>query len=119
MKTDEQRIAIAQACPQLFWIYRSPTESSRTLRPPTPRLYRIGEHPNNGDEQCDPLNDLNAMNEAEKVLEGSWSIPPTGEVQTYHIALIAIATREDVMIIHTTAAQRAEAFLKTLGLWTD
>lgn len=27
--------------------------------------------------------------------------------------------REVYVVVHATAAQRAEAFLKTLGLWTD
>ena len=58
----------------------------------------------------DYLNDLNAMHEAEKVLTSpQWD--------KYTVALL-FAT-EHRMFCAATAAQRAEAFLKTLNLWTD
>ena len=63
----------------------------------------------------DYLNDLNAMHDAEKVLLtkdgfcGCW--------ETYSNILTASMGCTD--IFHATAAQRAEAFLKTLGLWED
>ena len=47
----------------------------------------------------DPLQDLNAMHEAEKILR----IPQYAERLDY--------------CVDATAAQRAEAFLKTLNLW--
>ena len=61
----------------------------------------------------DYCNDLNAMHEAEKVLTDD-------EAYAYSRALQEI-TRSVIIgsaVISATAAQRAEAFLKTLNLWT-
>ncbi len=62
----------------------------------------------------DYFNDLNAMHEAEKVLTESQQMP-------YRTALFCT---EEVdysyfKLIHATAAQRAEAFLRTIGKWED
>ena len=60
----------------------------------------------------DYLNDLNAMHEAEKTLfpkhEAKWAMTMS-EVCGHSWRIIYTAT----------AAQRAEAFLKTLGLWEE
>jgi len=56
----------------------------------------------------DYLNDLNAMHGAEKMLE-------CGEA--YETELIRSC--KDAPIWHATATQRAEAFLRTLNLWTE
>jgi hypothetical protein len=74
----------------------------------------------------DYLNDLNAMNEAEKVLSGEqkeqfifWlnHLHPSADI---HFAEKKRELRLDVFdLVHTTAAQRAEAFLRTLGLWQE
>lgn len=59
----------------------------------------------------DYLNDLNAMHEAEKVLaDNQWT--------DYANALTDLAPCSRRGMISATAAQRAEAFLKTLNLWT-
>ena len=58
----------------------------------------------------DYLNDLNAMHEAGKMLK-------LGMRSLYDANLGLIAERDYCFIWETTAAQRAEAFLKTLGLW--
>ncbi len=60
------------------------------------------------DQLPDYLGDLNAMHEAEKVLTGI-------QLAEYSIWLQKI---EDYDFL-ATAAQRAEAFLKTLGLWIE
>jgi hypothetical protein len=57
-------------------------------------------------------NDLNAMHEAEKVLKG-------GLRNTYDAWLGIIAKQEHCFIWETTAAQRSEAFLRTLNLWEE
>lgn len=116
--TPEQRcIAIAKACPDLFWIYRNPLESAVTLRPPAAQIFRVGQHPSNGDAPCDLLNDLNAMHEAVRSLSFSQAMdwvrhlrPIVGwdENATFHENEWKLAT--------ATAAQRAEAFRKTLNL---
>jgi hypothetical protein len=58
----------------------------------------------------DYCNDLNAMREAEKVLK-------LGLRNTYDAELGLIAKRDYCFIWETTASQRAEAFLRTLGKW--
>ena len=98
MKPDSQRIAIAEACGwgniafNRGWI-------------------KSGD----GETQCvipDYLKDLNAMHEAEKVFEGY------GMRQSYRRnLLIACDTTELNEVISATAAQRAEAFLLTIGKW--
>ena len=57
------------------------------------------------------LNDLNAMHEAEGTLNKESGYHETGGYGLYLVAL-----DHDVS---ATAAQRAEAFLKTLNLWTE
>lgn len=76
-------------------------------------------------QNFDPLNDLNVMHEAEKVLT-------VEQASTYGSELAKIAGRgvefhEDTQIgpldvfvwASFTAPQRSESFLRTLGLWTD
>ena len=66
----------------------------------------------------DPLNDLNAMHEAEKYLSDRQKIG-------YYLDLSL--WREDTgeltenlyEVVHATAAQRAEALLKTIGKWEE
>ena len=107
MNKELQRIKIAEAC---GW-----TEISERCM--------WGLPPNatdDGSEDClrhfpKYESDLNAMHEAEKVLLtkdgfcGCW--------ETYSNILTASMGCTD--IFHATAAQRAEAFLKTLGLWEE
>jgi hypothetical protein len=103
MNKEQQRIAIAEAC---GW-----------KRHADGLGYYQGVHPAfmGGRAVPDYLNDLNAMHEAEKVLLtkdgfcGCW--------ETYSNILTASMGCTD--IFHATAAQRAEAFLKTLGLWEE
>ena len=58
----------------------------------------------------DYLNDLNAMHEAEKVL--------TRSQQSYFLRSLVMAHGfyDMWLSIHTTARQRAEAFIRTLGI---
>ncbi len=56
----------------------------------------------------DYLGDLNAMHEAEKAL--------TGEQSWQYVQLLSGYSNEGWC---ATAAQRAEAFLRTLGLWVE
>jgi len=105
MKKQEQRIAIAEACGweniNDLWIGNVSGTTSRERVP-------------------DYLNDLNAMHEAEKVLDDSWEAVPPRQCGLY----IGQLCENNPMIsqyglIHATAAQRAEAFLKTLNLWDE
>lgn len=71
----------------------------------------------------DYLNDLNAMHEAEEIL----TIGQRGEFWDVLHRMVARHefwgddTTNDTCfrVMHVTAAQRAEAFLKTLGLWEE
>jgi hypothetical protein len=56
--------------------------------------------------------DLNAMHEAEKVLDSDELF------RGYYLALYDI-TKSTRWPINATARQRAEAFLRTLGKWED
>lgn len=61
----------------------------------------------------DFADDLNAMHAAEKVLRGVQL-----EFYESHLERDAVDDLEGY-IWHATAAQRAEAFLRTLGKWTE
>ena len=59
----------------------------------------------------DYLNDLNAMHEAEKVIG-----PIKGIEFCYHLNEMGMSGEWEILT--ATAAQRAEAFLRTIGKWT-
>ena len=112
MKPEEQRIAIAEAC---GWI---------TLKNGTDGFAPRDRKINILCDIYDPLpqytSDLNAMHEAEKMLLGDST--RHGVLQsTFSKNLFKIMNSPDGVSdfdkIHATAAQRAEAFLKTLNLW--
>jgi hypothetical protein len=60
----------------------------------------------------DYLSDLNAMHEAEKALTGEQSVD-------YCNALVTLLRSNYHNAIHASAAHRAEAFLRALGLWHE
>ena len=76
-------------------------------------------HPDNpiGQTKPDYLNDLNACHEMEKVL--------TEKGVNAWWSYVAFINRHNPRpfgtetAVHATAAQRCEAFLRTLGLWTE
>jgi tRNA A37 N6-isopentenylltransferase MiaA len=101
MKPEQQRLAIAEAC---GWkrqepdscFFDDPTESFQVYVVDLP----------------DYTDDLNAMHEAEeiiKIIEGGWG------------AYCGYLVKGDSWfeVVHATAAQRAEAFLRTIGKWTE
>lgn len=63
--------------------------------------------------KSDCLNDLNAMHEAEKVMTDRQKRTYTANLwrMTHHGKIFAS--------IHATAAEKCEAFLRTLGLWEE
>ena len=117
MKTEEQRIAIAEACGWKFsghpdietqcvgWTLGS---SPWALNPKGDMVSRF--------ECPDYLNDLNAMHEAEKVRFFGESDEQLRDSIIY-IGWLGKLTNDDPWF--ATAAQRAEAFLRTLNLWKD
>jgi len=60
----------------------------------------------------DYLNSLDAMHEAESILD--WN-----QMNVYQNTHLRRMLTESGWMCRPTAAQRAEAFLKTLGLWTE
>jgi len=100
MTPEEQRIAIAQAC---GWTGFNPDNIpdclQYTARAPSGKWGLIPDYPN----------DLNAMHQAEKVLTKD-------EATTYACGKLRGGLFDAV---HATAAQRAEAFLRTIGKWVS
>lgn len=109
MTPEEQRIAIAKAC---GW--------RRALTHRGIFFYCEGQEeyfPN----VPDYLNDLNAMHEAEKVLNEKqqvWYLQRLTQVR-YRAGVRGMIGCMIDKIAFATAAQRAEAFLRTLNLWRD
>jgi hypothetical protein len=118
VKPEKQQIAIAEACG--WTTHENPHDNScHRYSAPKGTSPFLGRHalPNY-------LNDLNAMHEAEKVLTNDDA--DSGSQWSYVQQLIDITKAEsmemhrEVFIVSTaTAAQRAEAFLRTLGKWED
>lgn len=108
MSPEAQRLVIAVACgwkyidnnPDLYPYWLAPTGDSRYGNPLDANLFPKAFP--------DYLNSLNAMHEAEKVLEG-------GMRSKYDAELTIICERDYNFIWESTAAQRAEAFLRTIG----
>jgi hypothetical protein len=101
MKPEEQRIAIAEACGWTQCQWNGAYDTLKGVPPIRPSLFQ---------DIPDYLNDLNAMHEAEKVL--------TAE----QIMLYAQKLHFSVWHYHkymATAAQRAEAFIRTIGKWNS
>ncbi len=133
MKPEAQRIAIAEACgfvtgASLGYTYN---QASEFYRPdPMGRWRDLATWTKTYDwmRDFDPLNDLNAMHEAEKVLTNAqrryyadmlvYCHPLKYDPRTPN-KLYPDQSMDLYLIASMTAAQRAEAFLRTLGLWQD
>jgi len=105
MNPESQRIAIAEARGFLrserdgfwYWPHGFPTASSR----PYAELFEFPDY----------LNDLNAMHEAEKVLDYYQ--------QSEFVSRLSSKVSHGFNFCHATASQRAEAFLRTIGKWKE
>jgi hypothetical protein len=109
MNKEKQRIAIAEACgwkmhdhPDAMKLKQGWTMPEKWCINPKGVL-RFNHH------RPDYLNDLNAIHEAEKVLNNV-------QRERYRTELVYSQAGRDVF---ATAAQRAEAFLRTIGKWED
>src|SRR5688572_15654820 len=107
MKPEAQRIAIAEAC---------------GIRPPF--KHEKGERGQDW-QVCktiwtipDYLSDLNAMHEAEKALTKGPGCKPWWDYCDWLKDIVPQNVGNESHV-HATAAQRAEAFLRTLNLWTN
>ena len=126
MSPEAQRIAIAEACgwQEVLW-------SDLDLISPREARERKVYCRNNAQKRCewlpDYLNDLNAMHEAEKVLTDEqffdWSKDKHTDM-SYNGHLFRLVDNSTpgnrpCRYHSPTAAQRAEAFLRTVGKWED
>lgn len=96
MSPDAQRVAIAEAC---GWTLDHIRRGAMYYVP------SIDAHVG------DPLHDLNAMHEAEATIRKDYD---TWGVYLHWLGYAAPECR-----VFSTAAQRAEAFLRTIGKWED
>ena len=105
MKSEQQRITIAEAC---GWKWHSRMKGSI-------KVWDNGlDYVFSDSELPDYLNDLNALHKAEKILDANqW------DSYRKNLAREWTTNDDDGMwaAINTTAAQRAKAFLRTLNLW--
>lgn len=112
MSPEAQRIAIADVC---GW-------KPRTLC--VPYLDENGEESGTSvieETMPDYLNDLNAMHEAENTLSDNDAVVYAANLTRGHDIWDVMPNDEHFTCcygaLHATAAQRAEAFLRTLGKW--
>lgn len=107
MNPDKQRIAIAEA---LNWT--NITFATGTLDPGQPDLFATPPGANWG-RRLPWLYDLNATHELENTL--------TKQQQQIFLYLLhgEKVTNDTWNLVHATAAQRAEAFLRTVGKWEE
>ena len=118
MNKQEQRIAIAEAC---GWHGPDSEETKAIAGTWTkPEIWMVNPSGHIGfiSDCPDYLNDLNAMQEA----ICSSELHTSNQLAFQYISNLceAIGIPEDrlcMALIHAPAAQRAEAFLKTLNLW--
>jgi len=112
MTQDEKRIKIAEAC---GW-----TAISRYPRPDDGFTW-FGFPPDNKtmrDEVSDYFGDLNACHEMEKCMTSSQCAAYRDEVSRNPACFDdMIGACIDWQLVHATAAQRSEAFGRTLNLW--
>jgi len=95
MTQEEQRVSIAEACGE---------DSDSIVRELIP----------------DYLNDLNAMHDAEKVLTNEQDLEYSEALEQVVKGRFVTNNAEDMRRLRSaTAAQRAEAFLRTIGKWRE
>jgi hypothetical protein len=107
MTPEKQRIAIAEACGwtrngHLSWFH--PTHGQQTSKDWDSPEKALPDY----------LTDLNAIHEAEKLLTDIEFIRYFRFIEVMHPEWIKEKT-----LIHATAADRAEAFLRTIGKWEE
>lgn len=116
MSPEAQRIAIAEAC----GIDDIRNSEPWALWDNEPRIRLVGDINHYTEEIPYYLNDLNAMHEAERTLLFSERKRFRGILQVVMVKEIGpgvLAAIEEC--VHATAAQRAEAFLRTIGKWEE
>ena len=127
MNSDKQRIAIAEFC---GWkeigksgIYQNVSKGVNGCMPNGEvhkKRIKIKLPGANSFLVPDYVNDLNAMHEAEKMLSNPQWQEYGYQLEHSMLGMPASLTLHDLATVaHATAAQRAEAFLKTIGKWEE
>ena len=125
MNPEQQRIAIAEACGwshktldnETYWWH---DENNKSLPPSDDGMRACPNY----------LNDLNAMHEAEETLDASQCAEYARQLMKHHPTYCVtvldnrFAPTEEIayqtyQLLHATATQRAEAFLRTIGKWEE
>jgi hypothetical protein len=103
MNPEQQRIAIAEAVGKWHsgWPHEYMNQSDR--------LRHIPNY----------LNDLNAMHCAEEMLADDQWVEYRENIRTVVLGPVRYVSQWCKADIHSTAAQRAEAFLRTIGKWEE
>ena len=104
MSPEAQNLAIAQACLSSGVCFITDDLAWWTMR---------------ASEPFRPMSDLNAMHEAENVLTAEQCSKYNQELCEVKRAYSKTLPQAERWTWGTSAAQRAEAFLRTLGLWRD
>ncbi len=120
MNSDKQRAAIAEYC---GW---KDVRGHMGIPPENGMLFPYPEH-HEEDWRLKPfrgipdyLNDLNAMHEAEKMFSNPQWQEYGYQLEHSMLGMPASLTLHDLATVaHATAAQRAEAFLKTIKKWEE
>ena len=121
MTPEKQRIKIAEAC---GWKRVTDGQYESWVSPEGYEyqvMFGWQTYKDGTDILPDYLNDLNDMHEAEKKLAHDHQVQfsiELGKLTTAHLPASRAAWM-DFTIAHATAAQRAEAFLRTLNLWEE
>ena len=110
MTKEQQRIAIAKSCGWTDCVFVESIKLAKGFPPPNnPPSY--GTYENGMAQLPNYLKDLNAMHEAENVL--------TKVQRREYVRTLFQTTNTDWDSHCATAAQRADAFLKTIGKWEE
>ena len=117
MTPEKQRIAIAEVCgwkcfghPDQILATKNWQFAYQFVISPTGEIVSHNSIPNY-------LSDLNACHEMEKVLSFGATYNQLGGFGLFKTALAEVCSEQHP--INATAGQRAEAFLRTLGLWEE
>lgn len=124
MSPDAQRVAIAEACGWTHVYHESGEHVDYDSRSVCPWEGLRGTWDAERRFVPDYPNDLNAMHEAEKVLLCEYEAGQSSDWLEYdrQLKVITEAGRGQYRtskLWHATAAQRAEALLRTLGKWEE
>ena len=112
MTPEQQRIAIAEAC---GWTAREDIENFwRAVDASGNMTHELWMSERNVWSAGIPnyLNDLNAMHDAEKTLTDKAH-------EEFRLNLYDLIRDDSRLIVSSTASQRAEAFLRTIGKWEE